>query len=93
MADHVHMMISIPPKFAVSQVIGYSFNCMQLLEAATAPSTPRAIGGLNEDQVMRFGASSSFIFRQNPKVSTSTLRKVKTISVFFIAYLLTNSMI
>ena len=23
MSDHVHMMISIPPKFAVSQVIGY----------------------------------------------------------------------
>ena len=23
MADHVHMMIAIPPKFAVSQVIGY----------------------------------------------------------------------
>ncbi len=23
MPDHVHMMISIPPKFAVSQVIGY----------------------------------------------------------------------
>ena len=23
MADHVHMMISIPPKYAVSQVIGY----------------------------------------------------------------------
>ena len=23
MVDHVHMMISIPPKYAVSQVIGY----------------------------------------------------------------------
>ncbi len=23
MSDHVHMMISIPPKYAVSQVIGY----------------------------------------------------------------------
>jgi putative transposase len=23
MADHVHMLISIPPKYAVSQVIGY----------------------------------------------------------------------
>jgi putative transposase len=23
MSDHVHMMISIPPKFAVSQVVGY----------------------------------------------------------------------
>ena len=23
MADHVHMLISIPPKFAVSQVVGY----------------------------------------------------------------------
>jgi putative transposase len=23
MADHVHMMIAIPPKYAVSQVIGY----------------------------------------------------------------------
>jgi putative transposase len=23
MADHVHMMISIPPKYAVSQVMGY----------------------------------------------------------------------
>ena len=23
MPDHVHMMISIPPKYAVSQVIGY----------------------------------------------------------------------
>ncbi len=23
MADHVHMMISIPPKYSVSQVIGY----------------------------------------------------------------------
>ena len=23
MLDHVHMMISIPPKYAVSQVIGY----------------------------------------------------------------------
>ena len=24
MADHVHMLISIPPKYAVSQVVGYS---------------------------------------------------------------------
>ncbi len=24
MSDHVHMMITIPPKYAVSQVIGYS---------------------------------------------------------------------
>jgi len=23
MADHVHMMISIPPKYAVSQVVGF----------------------------------------------------------------------
>lgn len=23
MSDHVHMMIAIPPKYAVSQVIGY----------------------------------------------------------------------
>ncbi len=23
MADHVHMMISIPPKYAVSNVVGY----------------------------------------------------------------------
>ena len=23
MADHVHMMVSIPPKYAVAQVIGY----------------------------------------------------------------------
>jgi putative transposase len=23
MSDHVHMMLSIPPKFAVSQVVGY----------------------------------------------------------------------
>ena len=23
MADHVHMMVSIPPKYAVSQVIGF----------------------------------------------------------------------
>ena len=23
MSDHVHMMISIPPKFAVAQVVGY----------------------------------------------------------------------
>ena len=23
MADHVHMMISIPPKYSVSQVVGY----------------------------------------------------------------------
>ena len=23
MVDHVHMMISIPPKYAVSQVVGY----------------------------------------------------------------------
>ena len=23
MADHVHMMLSIPPKYAVSQVVGY----------------------------------------------------------------------
>jgi putative transposase len=24
MADHVHMCISIPPKYAVSNVVGYS---------------------------------------------------------------------
>ena len=24
MADHVHMLISIPPKYAVSQVVGYT---------------------------------------------------------------------
>ena len=31
MPDHVHMMISIPPKYAVSQVIGYLkvLSCIQ----------------------------------------------------------------
>jgi putative transposase len=27
MPDHVHMMIAIPPKYAVSQVVGYIKGC------------------------------------------------------------------
>jgi putative transposase len=27
MVDHVHMMIAIPPKYAVSQVVGYIRSC------------------------------------------------------------------
>ncbi len=38
MVDHVHMMIAIPPKYAVSQVIGY-------LKGKSAIHIARAYGG------------------------------------------------
>src|SRR4026209_407978 len=31
MSDHVHMMISIPPKYAVSQVVGFIKSYRQML--------------------------------------------------------------
>jgi putative transposase len=38
MPDHVHMMIAIPPKYAVSQVVGYIVS-----GTATAPTKLRGI--------------------------------------------------
>jgi hypothetical protein len=35
MPDHVHMMISIPPKYAVSQVVGYIKGKSAILLART----------------------------------------------------------
>src|SRR5450756_623753 len=32
MADHVHMMISIPPKYAVSNVVGYILSLIHISE-------------------------------------------------------------
>ena len=39
MPDHVHMMISIPPKYAVSQVIGYvkGKSAIHLARVSTEP--------------------------------------------------------
>jgi hypothetical protein len=41
MSDHVHMMISIPPKYAVSQVVGYTpFACPTLRPVEPAHFSP-----------------------------------------------------
>ena len=41
-SDHVHMCISIPPKYAVSEVIGY-------LKGKSAIAVARQYGGMNRN--------------------------------------------
>ena len=41
MSDHVHMMISIPPKYAVSQVLGYIKGKSAIHIARTYPERKR----------------------------------------------------
>src|SRR5712675_2328692 len=38
MPDHVHMLISIPPKHAVSQVVGFIKGCARMLARSTGAS-------------------------------------------------------
>jgi putative transposase len=47
MPDHVHMLLSIPPKYAVSQVVGYraGLGCLN--------SFPRMISGVPPGLVVR----------------------------------------
>jgi len=44
--DHVHMMISIPPKYSVAQVIGYWFLCSQTCQHAEPKCDHQACGDL-----------------------------------------------
>ena len=46
MPDHVHMMISIPPKYAVSQVIGY-------IKGKSAIHLARAYGDQARNSIVR----------------------------------------
>src|SRR5947207_13452984 len=41
MSDHVHMMLSIPPKYAVSQVVGYIKGKSELPSGYRAPTAAR----------------------------------------------------
>jgi putative transposase len=55
MPDHVHMLISIPPKYAVSQVIGY-------LKGKSAIHMARAYGGRKRNFVgQHFWARGYFV--------------------------------
>jgi putative transposase len=55
MADHVHMMISIPPKYSVSQVIGY-------IKGKSAIHIARAYGGKRRNFVgQSFWARGYFV--------------------------------
>ena len=55
MADHVHMMISIPPKYSVSQVIGY-------IKGKSAIHIARTFGGRKRNFVgQHFWARGYFV--------------------------------
>ena len=43
-ADHVHMVISIPPKYSVSQVVGYVKGKSAIWVARTTGSKPNFVG-------------------------------------------------
>ena len=47
MPDHVHMLISVPPKYAVSQVIGYIKGKSAIHIAPTFLEKPRNFVGQN----------------------------------------------
>ncbi len=47
MSDHVHMMISIPPKYAVSQVVGYIKGKSAIHLAQVYRERKRNFGGLH----------------------------------------------
>ena len=55
MADHVHMMISIPPKYAVSQVVGFIKGKSAIHLARTYGEGKRNFVG------QHFGASGYFV--------------------------------
>ena len=51
MPDHVHMLLSIPPKYAVSQVVGFINSILRVVASAIAvrvgkypPAKPGALG-------------------------------------------------
>ena len=46
MSDHVHMMISVPPKYAVSQVVGYIKGKSAIHLARVYGERKRNFGGL-----------------------------------------------
>jgi putative transposase len=55
MPDHVHMMISIPPKYSVSQVVGY-------VKGKSAIHVARVFGGKRRNFVgQNFWARGSFV--------------------------------
>ena len=54
MPDHVHMMISIPPKYAVSQVIGY-------IKGKSAIHLARVYGGEAQVYGQHFWARGYFV--------------------------------
>ena len=45
MSDHVHMMLSIPPKYAVSQVVGYIKGKSAIHVARMYPGRQRNYAG------------------------------------------------
>ena len=55
MSDHVHMMISIPPKYSVAEVIGY-------IKGKSAIHMARVYGGRKQNFVgQHFWASGYFV--------------------------------
>src|SRR4051794_35081130 len=53
MSDHVHMCISIPPKYAVSNVVGY------MKARARSPSLGSSGAGKGTSPVRRFGREAT----------------------------------
>ena len=45
MRDHVHMLVSIPPKYSVSQVVGYRKGKSAIHIARTSMGKPRNLAG------------------------------------------------
>jgi putative transposase len=45
MADHVHMLVSIPPKYAVSQVVGYMKGKSAIHIASTSSTRRKKTSG------------------------------------------------
>ena len=75
MPDHVHMMLSIPPKYSVSQVVGY-------IKGKSAIHMARVYGGANAiswDSISGPGDSSSTRSgaTKKPSARTSAIKRKK----------------
>ena len=64
--DHVHMLISIPPKYAVSEIVGY-------LKGKSAIAVARQFGGRKRNLMVRTFGPEAILFQ----LSDSSLIRLK----------------
>jgi putative transposase len=75
-SDHVHILIAIPPKYSVSQVVGF-------IKGKSAIAIARNVWGVGKtSQGKVFGRGATMFQRsakmRKPSVSTSSIRKKRT---------------